>query len=69
MGLAACLPACLQTVLMELHEVGPTKLFDTAGVDEEGVLGEKKRRKVLSVIKVSKACIMYGVGLSNVCII
>jgi hypothetical protein len=42
----------LQTVLMELHEVGPAKLFDTAGVDEAGLLGEKKRRKVLGVIKV-----------------
>ena len=41
-----------QTVLMELHEVGPAKLFDTAGIDETGLLGEKKRRKVLSVIKV-----------------
>jgi biotin synthase-like enzyme len=37
--------------LMELHAAGPVKLFDTAGIDEEGVLGEKKRRKVLSTIK------------------
>lgn len=25
-----------QTTLMELHDVGPAKLFDTAGVDEAG---------------------------------
>ena len=37
--------------LMELHAAGPVKLFDTAGVDEEGGLGEKKRRKVLATIK------------------
>jgi GTPase SAR1 family protein len=37
--------------LMELHAAGPVKLFDTAGIDEEGVLGEKKKKKVLSTIK------------------
>lgn len=52
-------PLPLQTVLMELHEVGPAKLFDTAGVDEAGVLGEKKRRKVLSVIKVRRCMCMW----------
>ncbi|KAL4448101.1 hypothetical protein ABPG75_005320 [Micractinium tetrahymenae] len=40
-----------KVVLMELHDVGPTKLFDTAGIDERGLLGEKKRRKVLGVLK------------------
>eukprot|EP00887_Chlorella_sp_A99_P004653 scaffold4.g4653.t1 len=51
-----------KTVLMELHNIGPAKMFDTAGVDEQGTLGEKKRRKarrrrlgaaarVLSVLK------------------
>lgn len=37
--------------LMELHAAGPVKLFDTAGIDEEGGLGDKKRRKVLATIK------------------
>ena len=37
---------------MELHDVGPAKLFDTAGIDELGELGEKKRRKTLSTLKV-----------------
>lgn len=36
---------------MELHELGPVKLFDTAGIDEAGQLGEKKRRKTLSALK------------------
>ncbi|KAL4444885.1 hypothetical protein ABPG77_003935 [Micractinium sp. CCAP 211/92] len=40
-----------KVVLMELHDVGPAKLFDTAGIDERGLLGEKKRRKVLGVLK------------------
>lgn len=28
--------ADVKTALMELHDIGPSKLFDTAGVDEEG---------------------------------
>jgi [FeFe] hydrogenase H-cluster radical SAM maturase HydE len=36
---------------MELHAAGPVKLFDTAGIDEKGILGEKKRWKVLSTLK------------------
>ncbi|GAB4823876.1 hypothetical protein N2152v2_010922 [Parachlorella kessleri] len=52
-----------KTVLMELHEVGPAKLFDTAGIDETGLLGEKKRRKVLSVIKETDvAVVVVDVG-------
>lgn len=38
---------------MELHDIGPVKLFDTAGIDEGGVLGEKKRRKTIGVLKES----------------
>lgn len=37
--------------LMEIHGLGPTRLFDTAGVDEPDVLGEKKRAKTLQLIK------------------
>jgi predicted GTPase len=36
--------ADVKVALMELHDVGPSKLFDTAGIDEQGELGEKKRR-------------------------
>lgn len=37
---------------MEMHQLGPVKLFDTPGTDEEGVLGEKKRRKAFDALKV-----------------
>lgn len=39
--------------VMEFHGLGPTALFDTAGLDEEGSLGEKKKKKVYSLIKES----------------
>jgi small GTP-binding protein len=35
----------------ELHGLGPVKLYDTAGYDEGGVLGQKKRNKVLADLK------------------
>ena len=41
-----------QTTLMELHALGPAKLFDTAGVDERGELGAKKLAKTLATLKV-----------------
>lgn len=44
--------ADVKVALMELHDVGPAKLFDTAGIDEAGELGEKKRHKTLSTLKV-----------------
>ena len=37
--------------VMEMHALGPIKLFDTAGIDEKGMLGEKKRQKSLSTLK------------------
>jgi len=37
--------------LHEIHGIGPVKLFDTAGLDEAGELGEKKRHKTLNDIK------------------
>ncbi|KAJ3423346.1 atp/gtp-binding protein-related [Anaeramoeba flamelloides] len=36
--------------IMELHNLGPVKLFDTAGFDEVGGLGVKKREKTKKVI-------------------
>lgn len=39
--------------LMEIHKIGPTKLLDTAGVDEKGKLGKKKLAKTLSAVKES----------------
>ena len=44
--------ADVKVALMELHDVGPAKLFDTAGIDEAGELGDKKRQKTLSTLKV-----------------
>jgi [FeFe] hydrogenase H-cluster maturation GTPase HydF len=37
--------------LQEIHGMGPVKLFDTAGFDEEGELGRKKRTKVMADLK------------------
>ena len=37
--------------LQEIHGLGSVKLFDTAGLDETSNLGEKKKQKVLSVLK------------------
>ena len=35
----------------EIHGLGPVKLYDTAGIDERALLGEKKRAKVFSDLK------------------
>ena len=40
-----------KVTLMEIHGIGPVKLFDNPGSDEQGVLGEKKYAKVLSNLK------------------
>lgn len=36
--------------LMELHGLGKIKLIDTAGIDENGILGDKKREKTKQAI-------------------
>ena len=36
--------------LMEIHGLGKVKLIDTAGIDEEGELGNKKREKTKQAI-------------------
>ena len=46
--------ADVKVALMELHDVGPAKLFDTAGIDEAGELGDKKRQKTLGTLKVCR---------------
>ncbi|MBD3222379.1 GTP-binding protein [bacterium] len=43
--------ADIRSALMEIHAIGPCKLLDTAGLDEESQLGEKKRRKTLDAIE------------------
>lgn len=42
-----------KVALMEIHKIGPCKLLDTAGVDELGVLGNKKLTKTMSAVKES----------------
>ncbi len=37
--------------LQEIHGLGPVKLFDTAGLDEAGELGSKKRAKGMADLK------------------
>ncbi len=40
-----------KTTLAELHGLGPVKLFDTAGLDEQGNLGTKKQKKTYNDLK------------------
>lgn len=42
--------ADIKTGFMEIHDIGPIKVYDTAGVDEKGELGEKKKRKSFDAI-------------------
>lgn len=39
------------TSVMEIHGVGPCKILDTAGVDEDSALGQKKRRKTFEAME------------------
>lgn len=43
--------ADIKSAVMELHALGPVRLLDTAGLDEESGLGEKKRRKTISALE------------------
>jgi len=43
--------ADIKSALMEIHAIGPAELLDTAGLDEESGLGEKKRRKTLDALE------------------
>lgn len=40
-----------KVTLMEIHGLGPCKLFDTAGLDELGRLGAKKRAKTQKIME------------------
>jgi [FeFe] hydrogenase H-cluster maturation GTPase HydF len=40
-----------KVMLCEIHGMGPVKLFDSAGMNEKGELGEKKRRKAENDLK------------------
>lgn len=39
------------TTIMEIHDAGPCKILDTAGIDESSALGEKKRKKTQEAIE------------------
>lgn len=53
----------VKVALAELHAVGPLKLMDTAGVDEGGALGAKKRRAALGALAESDvAVVVVDVG-------
>ncbi len=41
----------VKTTVMEIHDFSPVKIFDTAGIDEPGELGTKKRIKSLNILK------------------
>ena len=43
--------ADIKSALLEIHAIGPCKVLDTAGLDEESRLGEKKRRKTLDALE------------------
>uniref|UniRef100_A0A7S3NPP3 Uncharacterized protein n=1 Tax=Aureoumbra lagunensis TaxID=44058 RepID=A0A7S3NPP3_9STRA len=51
--------------LMELHEIGPCKIFDTAGIDEKGELGDKKRLKTFSNLKECDLAILVVDSFTN----
>ena len=43
--------ADIKSAVMEIHALGPVRILDTAGLDEESGLGEKKRMKTLTAIE------------------
>jgi len=43
--------ADVKTTVMEIHDFSPVKIFDTAGIDETGSLGDKKKVKSFDALK------------------
>lgn len=43
--------ADIKSSIMEIHGLGPVRILDTAGLDEDSGLGEKKRRKTLAALE------------------
>jgi [FeFe] hydrogenase H-cluster maturation GTPase HydF len=43
---------------MEIHNLGPVKIIDTAGINEKGDLGEKKRKKSMIALEESDLCLL-----------
>jgi len=44
--------------LHEIHGIGPVRIFDTAGIDEQSELGEKKKKKVMNDLKESNLVLL-----------
>ncbi len=44
--------------MMEIHNLGPVKIIDTAGINEKGDLGEKKRKKSMIALEESDLCLL-----------
>ncbi len=43
--------ADIKSAIMEIHGLGPVRILDTAGLDESGELGEKKRRRAMAALE------------------
>jgi hypothetical protein len=43
--------ADVRSAVMEVHSLGPARILDTAGLDEEGALGAKKRSKAMAALE------------------
>ena len=43
----------IKQAILEIHDFGPVKIFDTAGLDEFTKLGEKKKAKAIQALKES----------------
>ncbi|MHB9027350.1 MAG: GTPase [Candidatus Latescibacterota bacterium] len=56
--------ADVKAAVMEIHDFGPVKIFDTAGLDETDILGSKKREKTLVALKESDLVILVVEPLS-----
>ena len=50
--------ADVKMTVMQIHDFGPVKLFDTAGLDETNVLGRKKQDKSIVALKESDLVIL-----------
>ncbi|CAL6028877.1 FeFe-hydrogenase_assembly protein HydF [Hexamita inflata] len=51
--------------LMEIHGLGACRIFDTAGIDELGQLGLKKRKKTLKLIQQADIVVLVNSEVSD----
>jgi len=50
--------ADVKSALMEIHDLGPVEILDTAGLDEESGLGQQKRRKSLAALETADLAVL-----------